>query len=200
IEVDVDATTFPAAKGAVTGKRGTVDELGDTVEHKKFYTALELVRDKGFEHIQWDGKTPYPIIDRIGCIVAVLAGQPEGDYAEDLMKAHNAMQTEGARTGLGKGSPEGDHLRGGFPAYNCGTTMGMGSPRPVVMRPKDKGLVVYRLLGHEAVVQMARYQNFAFSLWAPRVYTKYEHVRDTLGLPENFKNLSVFAAAAFNFG
>ncbi|KAE9394445.1 hypothetical protein BT96DRAFT_998460 [Gymnopus androsaceus JB14] len=82
-------------------RRGTVDELGDAIERQKFYR-----------------KTPYLIIDRLSRIVAVLAGQLEGNYAEYLMKVHDAMKTEGANAGLGKGSIEGDHLRGRFPAYD----------------------------------------------------------------------------------
>lgn len=42
-------------------------------------------------------------------------------------------------------------------------------------------------------------------MWAPRVYNIYEDARNTLKkklphLPENFPGVSVFAAAAFNFG
>ncbi|KAE9392037.1 hypothetical protein BT96DRAFT_944950 [Gymnopus androsaceus JB14] len=167
-------------KGQSLG-RERLDELGNAVERQKFYTALELVRDKGFEHTQWDGKTPYPIIDRLRRIVTVLAGQPEGNYADDLMKAHDAMKTDGTKAGLGKGALEGGHLRGRFPAYNCGTTMRMGSPRPIVMRPKDKVLSYIDCLDG----QVPKLCPFAIG---------------SLGLPENFKNVSVFAAVAFNFG
>lgn len=59
IEVEADATHFPAAKGAVTGKKGTLDELGDAIDRQKFYTVVELVNEHGFEHIAWDGKFVY---------------------------------------------------------------------------------------------------------------------------------------------
>ncbi|KAE9388586.1 hypothetical protein BT96DRAFT_1025390 [Gymnopus androsaceus JB14] len=184
IEVNAHATEFPAAKGAVTGKKGNVDELGDAIARKKFYTVVELVNEHGLARIPSDGRTPYPIIDCVGRIVAVLGGQPGGDYSVWLLDAHDAMKVEGAKAGLGKVSLDGDHLRGRFTAYNCRTTMGMGRDR--------------------AVIRMAQYQNFAFSLWAPRIYAEYVHVRDTvrsvLSLPKNFPNISVFAAAAFNFG
>lgn len=104
-------------------------------------------------------RTPYPIVDRLSRIVAVLAGQPKGNYAEDLMKAHDAMKSESAAAGLGTEAKEGAHIRGRFPAYNCGTTMGMGNPKPVVLRPKNEGLIVYKLLRHEGVIRMARYQD-----------------------------------------
>lgn len=132
----------------------------------------------------------------MGRIVAVLAGQPSGDYAEELTKAHDAMKTEGSKAGLGRVSPQGAHVRGRFPAYNCGTTMGMGNPRPVVMNPKEMRPLISQLLQHEGIIRMARYQDckltipvqnlpdylltVAFKLWAPRVYAEYVRVRDTV--------------------
>ena len=56
IEVDADATEFPAAKGAVTRKKGTLEELGNAAERQKFYTVVELIQKHGFECIAWDGK------------------------------------------------------------------------------------------------------------------------------------------------
>lgn len=45
--------------------------------------------------------TPTPIIDRLGCIVAVLAGQPAtGGYSEELMKAHDEMNRQARVHGL----------------------------------------------------------------------------------------------------
>lgn len=89
----------------------------------------------------------------MGRIIAVLAGQPAGaDYAKVLMQVHDEMKTEGAKAGLGALSPEGKHVRGCFPAYNCGTTMGMGSPRPVVMDPKGRRPLLAHLLGNYGVI------------------------------------------------
>lgn len=59
IEVNANATEFAFARGAVTGKRGTKEELGDAVERQKFYTIVELVKEHGFEHIPWDGMYIY---------------------------------------------------------------------------------------------------------------------------------------------
>ncbi|KAE9386669.1 hypothetical protein BT96DRAFT_1083478 [Gymnopus androsaceus JB14] len=99
------------------------------------------------------------------------------------------MKVEGAKAGLGKVSLDGDHLRGRFPVYNCRTTMGMGKMKPLILR----------LVGDRAVIRMAQYQNCklltsfevltgtkcflisgCFSLWAPRIYAEYVHVRDAI--------------------
>lgn len=102
----------------------------------------------------------------MGRIIAVLAGQPIGvDYTKALMQVHDEMKTEGTKAGLGTLSPEGKHVRGRFPAYNCGTTMGMGSPRPVVMDPKSRKPLLAHLLGHNGVIRMARYQDCKCSLF-----------------------------------
>ncbi|KAJ3861147.1 hypothetical protein EV359DRAFT_66722 [Lentinula novae-zelandiae] len=113
------------------------------------------------------------------------------------------MQKEGENAGLSSKAMDGPHKRGAFPAYNRGVTMGMGNAHPVVLNPRSMTQVLNRLVGHSAFQRMARYQNAAFGLWAPRVYAEYEKVYNTihsnLELPENFPGV-VFTAAAFNFG
>lgn len=104
-------------------------------------------------------RTPFPIIDSTGRIVAVLAGQPGTDYAEELMEAFKLFQQEGKKAGLGRKDRRGSHKRGEFPAYNRGTTMGMGSPHPVALDNKGMADVLTRLVGHNSVRRMAIYQN-----------------------------------------
>ncbi|KAE9388592.1 hypothetical protein BT96DRAFT_1073246 [Gymnopus androsaceus JB14] len=91
IKVNADATEFPTAKGGVTGNRGAVDELGEAIKCQKLYTVVEL-HCLGRKHF----KMLYSIIDQIGRIVAICAGQSERTYAKDLVKAHDAMKAEAA--------------------------------------------------------------------------------------------------------
>lgn len=100
-----------------------------------------------------------PIVDSAGRIVAVLAGQPGTDYADELMEAFKLFQVEGKKAGLGPKDRHGCHKRGAFPAFNRGATMGMGSPQPVVLNNKSMAGVLTRLVGHSAVRRMAIYQN-----------------------------------------
>ena len=44
---------------------------------------------------------PYPIIDKVGQIVAVLAGQPGGDYSEQLLHLKNYLKTRQSQVCLG---------------------------------------------------------------------------------------------------
>ncbi|KAJ4468370.1 hypothetical protein C8J55DRAFT_374315, partial [Lentinula edodes] len=202
IEVETDASEFDAARGAHTGCPGRKSHMGTKADKEKEYTVSELI-DMGFKHIQWDGSTPVPIIDCFGRIIAVLAGQPEGSYGSELHEAFCFMQKEASDSGLGKKSKEGPHKCGLFPVLLRGVTMGMGNPHPVSLNPKTMTHLLNRLVGHAAVQRMAKYQNSAFGLWAPRIYEEYRNVHDTmhskLNLPENFPG-TIFAAAAFNLG
>ncbi|KIK63679.1 hypothetical protein GYMLUDRAFT_103637, partial [Collybiopsis luxurians FD-317 M1] len=204
IEVALEATDFAAAKGAHMGKRGTAQEIGTISDRRRKYYLSDLL-SLGFRHIQWDGRMPIPIIDPIGRIVAVLAGQPtSAGYDMELMQAFEAFMAEGDSNGLTTTALNGDHPRGSFPAFNRGYTMGMGSPNPVVLKSGNMTDTLNRLVGHSAVKRMAYYHNAAFELWAPRVYAEYQNMHQKLHqhlphLPENFKG-GVFAAAAFNFG
>ncbi|GAW02022.1 hypothetical protein LENED_003650 [Lentinula edodes] len=204
VEVDLDASEFEAARGAHTGKPGTKAKLGSEEERQRRYTLEELLA-QGFEHIVWDGKTPVPILDRSGHIIAVLASQPGSDYEQDILEAFKLFSDAGKEAGLGATAVGGLHKQGGFPAFNIGVYMGMGSPAPVVLNPSFMAGILNRLVGAKAVLRMAAYQNAAFSLWAPRIYDQYKNTRNALRdklphLPDNFPGFSEFAAAAFNLG
>ncbi|KAJ3927608.1 MAG: hypothetical protein NXY57DRAFT_1042277 [Lentinula lateritia] len=100
VEVDLDASELEAARGAHTGKPGKKENLGSQVERERQYSLEELLA-QGFEHIEWDGRTPIPIVDRSGCIIAVLAGQPGSDYEQDLLEAFKLFSEAGEEAGLG---------------------------------------------------------------------------------------------------
>ncbi|KAJ3858324.1 hypothetical protein EV359DRAFT_69100, partial [Lentinula novae-zelandiae] len=197
VEVDLDASELDTAQGAHTGKPGRQENLGSQAEKEKVYTLEELLA-QGFEHIEWDGRTPIPIVDRSGRIITVLASQPGPGYACDLLEAFRLFSEAGKEAGLGATATGGPHKRGKFPAFNR-------VPTPVAINPGFMGAILNRLVGAHAVRRMAAYQNAAFSLWAPRVYEEYKNARNTLRdklphLPENFPGLSQFGAAAFNLG
>ncbi|KAJ3718906.1 hypothetical protein C8R42DRAFT_535110, partial [Lentinula raphanica] len=203
VEVELDASQFDSARGAHTGKPGTAAKLGSQAEIRKEYSVQELL-ELGFEHIQWDGVTPIPIVDRSGRIIAVLAGQPGSDYAQELLEAFRLFADAGEEAGLRPEQAGGPHKRGAFPAFNRGVTMGMGSATPVALQTGFMGPILDRLVGHKAVARMATYQDAAFSLWAPRVYAEYQQTTEVMRLklphlPTNFPS-SVFSAAAFNLG
>ncbi|KAJ3861200.1 hypothetical protein EV359DRAFT_84566 [Lentinula novae-zelandiae] len=115
--LDINASKFEAAHGAHTGKPGKKADMGTKSDREKQYTVAEFI-DMGFEHIQWDGVTPIPIVDCCGRIIAILVGQPGRDYPEELQEAFGIMQKEGENAGLSSKATDGPHKRGAFPAYN----------------------------------------------------------------------------------
>jgi hypothetical protein len=165
-------------------------------------------------------RTPTPVIDCLGRIVAVLANQPEDStYSDELMNAYDLMETRGQAYRIGSSTSQ-PQKRGHFSAYNCGTTMGMGSCFPVFMNPRAKRPLIQELLDAKSFQRMASYQSRmsilvleyiirtnsvtgAFQLWAPRVYAEYEHfngvLRQKMRIRPNFAG-SIFLGAAFNFG
>ncbi|KAK7051222.1 hypothetical protein VNI00_004722 [Paramarasmius palmivorus] len=204
VRLDMDASQLDAAKGAHTGKRGTKATYGTKDEVEKEYGLQELI-DMGYIHIAWDGITPMVIVDRSGRIIAFLAGRPrDKSYVDDLMDLFDFMMAEGEKMGWDEDLPGSPHKRGWFHAFNRGVSMGMGSPRPVVLDNKKANDVLTRMVEHPAFKRLNGFQNSSFALWAPRLYRRY---RDTIekmygrlkSYPRNFSN-TVFAAAAFNFG
>ena len=107
--------------------------------------------------------TPHPIVDPIGRVIGVLAGQPGAEYAEELRVAFQEIMREGNEAGLGTRSETGPHPRGAFPAYNIGVTGGNGNSIPVALKGNGMLDVLRRLLGHQAVKRMAMYQNGMFT-------------------------------------
>ncbi|KAK1226361.1 hypothetical protein PQX77_010668 [Marasmius sp. AFHP31] len=204
IRLDTDAENFDAAKGAHTGKRGTVETYGTKEEVEREWTLEELI-DLGYTHIPWDGVHPLLIVDCKGRIVAFFAGRPNRvDFVEDMTKVFDAMMEASKSMGW-LGGLEVAHKRGFFHAYNAGVTMGMGSATPVVLRnSKPVQGIIQRLLDLPGLQRLSGYQNSVVKLWQPDLHRVYRETVATMHkklphLPRNFSN-NIFTAAAFNFG
>ncbi|KAL0058097.1 hypothetical protein AAF712_015238 [Marasmius tenuissimus] len=97
------------------------------------------------------------------------------------------------------------HKRGFFQAYNCGVTMGMGSPTPVALQNgKSVQPVLKQLLLMPELKCLNGFQNGCIKLWEPQLHRKYYETVDSMHrklpkLPRNFEH-SIFTASAFNFG
>ncbi|KAJ3846361.1 hypothetical protein EV368DRAFT_52904 [Lentinula lateritia] len=195
-----------AAQEVHTGKPGITAKLGSEEERQKQYS-IEKLLAQGFEHIEWDGRIPISFVDCSGRVIAILAGQPGSNYVQELLEAFNLFSEAGKEARL-RPIPAGrPHRQGQFPAFNRGTTMGMGSPTPVAINLGFMGGILNRLVGAQAVRHMAAYQNGGslYLLSSPCVYEEYKNVHNTVRdklpcLPSNFSGLSKFGAAVFNLG
>ncbi|KAF8056168.1 hypothetical protein FPV67DRAFT_1431887 [Lyophyllum atratum] len=137
-------------------------------------------------------------------VFAVFVGRPSNDptYRESCQRAYNVIMREGAQAKFSKS--ETTHRRGDFPALNVGVTMGLGATYPTNLDNGPHAAMVERLISNPDIQRLAHFADFAFSLWAPKVYAHY--INHIGGLFEKLTYLrrifpkSIFPAAAFNFG
>ncbi|KJA13538.1 hypothetical protein HYPSUDRAFT_209441 [Hypholoma sublateritium FD-334 SS-4] len=102
------STTIP---GAYSAK----NEIKDHAQAE--YPRDELLQQRGFNLIEWDGLTYFPIVDSEGRIIAVLVDQlRDKRYRQSALAVFNLPADEFASFG----DDDVSHRRGNFPALNVG--------------------------------------------------------------------------------
>ncbi|KAF8144405.1 hypothetical protein K438DRAFT_1910946 [Mycena galopus ATCC 62051] len=147
--------------------------------------------------------TPRPLLDRHGCIIAVLAGRPAGeDYRAAAAAAFCAIRDAGAEARFPASMRK--HRRGLFAAINIGLSYGKGQTMPTWLHNKEYDALADGLLANPYLNRLVSFADSAFALWAPRVYADYRAHDAALRrrhphLRRPFER-SVFFCAAVNFG
>ncbi|KAJ7050760.1 hypothetical protein C8F01DRAFT_1000102, partial [Mycena amicta] len=139
-----------------------------------------------------------PLVDRTGRVFAVLAGQPKNpQYASSVKRAYEAI----TRAGMAARFPASmrKHRRGLFAAINVGLSYGQGQVDASWLR-SDYADTAEELLANEDIQIMASFADYAFALWAPRLYRYYVGYNKKLQPCRRPFAKSVFSCAAFNFG
>ncbi|PBK70858.1 hypothetical protein ARMSODRAFT_844621, partial [Armillaria solidipes] len=194
IHTDLATEALPSTKGAYSALNFREPDA------EREYMVNELLA-LGFSEVPWEGYDPRPIVDRCGRIVAVMAGQPhDPTYSATCMDAYDEIMAEGEGANFHRASK---HRRGTFPAVNMGISYGKGQKVPARLQNGVLAAIVSRLVGSEAVIQMATYASASYNLWAPHLHSHYEeHLKSLYNklphLQSNFPR-SVFPCAAFNF-
>ncbi|KAJ7276989.1 hypothetical protein C8J57DRAFT_1061498 [Mycena rebaudengoi] len=193
------ASTLPAAFGAYCGKvEDKKEKLGSKVRR-----SLSNLLGLGFQLIEWDGFSPRPIIDGVGRIIAVLAGQPDHTaYRAAAVAAFNAIRDAGNTARFPAAMRI--HRRGLYAAVSVGLSYGKGQQIPSWLDTKEYTEMVEKLLINRAVGRLAGFADAAFALWAPRLYKYYREYDAALHtrhphLRRPFAS-SVFFCSCFNFG
>ncbi|KAF7378195.1 hypothetical protein MSAN_00244100 [Mycena sanguinolenta] len=169
---------------------------------KKRRSLAELL-GLGLELVTWDGISPIPLVDKAGCIFAVLAGQPTAHgYAHSVREAFKFIQAEGNKAHFPTSMLR--HRRGLFAVINVGLIFGKGQMEPTWLDTKGYAPLGQKLLANEHIRRMAVFASSTFQLWAPRLWGYYHEYNKKLSaafphLRRPFAN-SVFSCAAFNFG
>ncbi|KAF8137749.1 hypothetical protein K438DRAFT_1639164 [Mycena galopus ATCC 62051] len=148
-------------------------------------------------------RTPRPLLDGHGRIIAVLAGRPAGEgYHNAALAAFYAIRDAGSEARFPASMRR--HRRGLFAAINVGLSYGKGQKAPSWVHNKDYDKIGNDLLANPFVNRLAGFADAAFALWAPRLYADYRAHDAALRihLPHLRRpfDCSVFFCAAFNFG
>ncbi|KAJ6467411.1 hypothetical protein C8R45DRAFT_783198, partial [Mycena sanguinolenta] len=194
-----NADSLPTAQGAYGGK---VESKAEKYGSKRRRSLAELL-GLGLQLVPWDGISPIPLVDKVGRIFAVLAGQPTAHrYAESVRAAFEFIKSEGNQVHFPPSMLR--HRRGLFAVINVGLTYGKGQSKPTWLDTQGYSQLGQSLLANEHINRMAVFASSAFQLWAPRLWGYYCKYNKALGdefphLRRPFAN-SVFSCAAFNFG
>jgi len=105
-------------------------------------------------------RTPTPIIDREGRVVAILAGRPADD-SWDALSTEAAEALEEARRCCNVPAKDGRHRRGHFLALRCGVSHGSGQPEPGNLQNNPRNAEV--LAGLNQKLPLMRMSGFATS-------------------------------------
>jgi len=167
----------------------------------------------------WHFRTPIPIVDKEGRVVALLAGRPADENWDEVQEAAAAL-LEKIRVDCPE-FDEGCHWRGDFPTLRCGVSHGGGRTQPMnfVNSPK-KQRALEELNSHPSFVRIAGFMNctpHAFgtacianipsavlATWAPKLHEHY--VKNITSLFSHDNTLfrpfprSIFPATTYNLG
>ncbi|KAF8198665.1 hypothetical protein K438DRAFT_1905975 [Mycena galopus ATCC 62051] len=134
-------------------------------------------------------RTPRPLLDRHGRIIAVLAGRPAGeDYLAAASTAFCAIRDAGAEARFPASMCK--HRRGLFAAINVGLSYSKGQKLPTWLHNKEYDVLADGLLTNSYINRLAGFADCAsffisppillltpppaaFALWAPRLYADY---------------------------
>ncbi|KAF8169555.1 hypothetical protein K438DRAFT_1543653, partial [Mycena galopus ATCC 62051] len=163
-----DAATLPTASGAYAAK---TEQKPEKYGSKKRCTLVELI-SLGFQLIPWNGFDARPLVDSEGRVFLVLAGQPkDNDYHATVDAVFHFMKQQGEAAHFPPSMRH--HRRGLFAAMNVGRTYGKGQHYPTWLDNKEFTEVEDALRTNKHLARMAHFASFAFSLWAPRLYSYY---------------------------
>ncbi|KAJ7300357.1 hypothetical protein DFH08DRAFT_725406, partial [Mycena albidolilacea] len=168
LEAHFNASSLPSALGGYVAKAKDPDKKYGSKVPRSVVNFLGL----GFQVIEWDGFNLRPIFDKMGRIVAVLAGQPRNPtYQAAVERASQAIRDAGSAAWFPASMRR--HRHGLFAAITVGLSYGKGQTSPCWISAKEHTAIAEDLLANEDVGRMAGFADAVFALWAPRLYQRY---------------------------
>ncbi|KAJ7211128.1 hypothetical protein B0H12DRAFT_1033505, partial [Mycena haematopus] len=121
---------------------------------RKVRRSLPNLLGLGLHLVEWDGVTPRPLVDKMGRIVAVLAGQPDhAEYREAVKLAFQAICDAGHEARFPPSMR--NHRRGLFAAMNVGLSYGKGQKVPSWLNNKAYQVIEDQLLANRHIKRLA---------------------------------------------
>ncbi|KAF7984571.1 hypothetical protein HWV62_13787 [Athelia sp. TMB] len=181
--------------------------LRDAKGARREYALDELIGEGSafdFDYLAWDGRTPIPIKDASGVVIALLGGRPS-DSGWDELAATAASAVEESRSRLDLTYEDAHHRRGDFVAIPDGFVHGNGTTEPTNLYLNDTNrLVMDELYSMPEFARLSGFSNNLFATWWPKLYDYYASTIDSLCehhpyLQRLFRR-TVFAASTLNLG
>ncbi|KAJ7754409.1 hypothetical protein B0H14DRAFT_3512554 [Mycena olivaceomarginata] len=189
------------------------------------YSLEEVNKIPGMRVIDWQG-VPSPLVDAEHYVFGVLGGQPRNSrWGPDVVEPAAKLMEEAAQNMYGQvfsgvyygkrthrkkkknTAPQPAPRRRTHPAESSGPSMGGGQEFPTMFfHGVLKTIVLAGLLAQKPFRRIAGFANALFQSYAPALHEYYSQTMDRLyewnpALLRNFPaDVSVFAAATFNFG
>ncbi|KAG6848976.1 hypothetical protein H0H93_012306 [Arthromyces matolae] len=198
IQVNFDAEHATSSSTGFVGLRRTFSH--------KAYSLDELLKETGFELVEWDGTKPTPIVDSKQRILVLLAGQPncedKEDWPEMCREACRLMETARASAKFAKGSS--NHRRGKYYPLTFGISHGGGQRNPGPLEQDPANAEIFETLNASRPFRrMANFASAVLKTWQPSLYDYYVDRLGRLYAKSGFKRMftgSIFPAATYNTG
>ena len=134
----------------------------------------------------WFDRTPIPIVDKEGRVIALLAGRPADENWDEVQEAAAALLEK-----IRSDCPEFDdgcHRRGDFPTLRCGVSHGGGRLQPMnFTNGLKKQRALDELNSHPSFVRIAGLMNCMLMSFAQRAWLTPSQRSSQHG-PRNFMN------------
>ncbi|KAF9011460.1 hypothetical protein BDZ89DRAFT_1225636 [Hymenopellis radicata] len=192
---NIDATSFPAAKGAWVGKR-------QWFRPRK--RDLDSIREAGIEVIPWEGATTHPILDRESRMIMLLVARPRGRNWLTLIRDAGRRIVKGRKHARFT-QKQLHHQRGDFPVMASGITRGGGTKAPCnAALSKHNQAVMDSILKSPEFENIHKHNDKIFRAHNPDLYKMYDEVLQFVTDSDDTLRRTYqdgpFAATTINFG
>ncbi|KAL0067314.1 hypothetical protein AAF712_005540 [Marasmius tenuissimus] len=195
-----NSTSLPSKGDGYSAKVTSSKEMEDG---SREFSVDELVTEKGFDLVKWDGTEHKTITDPSSTVLVALVTPPDDPtFKEKCLVFHSAILSKREQFEEADATQQ----RGNFPAVRQGITYGMGQDVPMRVVDRKYANIMEELLSTKEAARISGYQSASYARFSPKNYEYYSETKRLIRKYPRTKHLrwnfecSVFASAAINFG